>query len=386
MLAITLILSSLLFSDCSRRLDATSIRKQYATVSANLGPYCDGFFIKDTLEAAMLLDQKWSLESAWVIEYLNAHPSSTVEQIETEISSLDKKLSGSVTLLDKNLYSVSIQEGEIGNVFLAASDGRRFRVVWNAKDALASTEEKGNILRPWSAQAARDGCRKNVSEEDWLNCGPLYGGFNRLPNDKTGRRRFYLDGTYAERAGLSAAAQLSIWTWDGTVLRPQFTGTYAFYIDQPVGIRVDGEFLRIRVHDQYRTFHTCCDDEGRPMEWNFRLTPTGVEDLGKTPIVLELEIIDELFYRTARVMPADDIASPDAQSQARALIRQLPKENGLPTLGSLMTTTSKPIGSVTKFCFEAEYSVLFTIRQVEGKPYVVSLKQLDYCPAEPPHK
>jgi hypothetical protein len=385
-LAITIVLSSLLFSGCSRRLDAKTIRKRYAAVSANLSPYCDGFFLKDTPQAATLLDQKWSLESAWVIEYLNEHPSATVKQIETEISTLDNKLSGSVTLLDKNLYSISIQEGEIGNVFLAAGEAKRFRIVWNAKDAMAGAGEKGNYFRPWSAQAARDGCRENVSGGDWLSCGPLYGGFDRLPNDKMGRRRFYLDGTYAEYAGLSAAAQLSIWTWDGTVLRPQFTGTYTFYIDQPVGIRIDGEFLRIRVRDQYRTFHTCCDDEGRPMDWNLRLTPTGVEDLGKTPVVSELETIDELFYRIARVMAADDIASPEAQSQARALIRQQPKESGLPAFGSLMTTTSKPVGSVTKFCFEADYSMLFTIKRVEGKPYVVSLKQIDYCPAEPAHK
>jgi hypothetical protein len=350
-LAITIVLSSLLFSGCSRRLDAKTIRKRYAAVSANLSPYCDGFFLKDTPQAATLLDQKWSLESAWVIEYLNEHPSATVKQIETEISALDNKLSGSVTLLDKNLYSISIQEGEIGNVFLAAGEAKRFRIVWNAKDAMAGAGEKGNYFRPWSAQAARDGCRENVSGGDWLSCGPLYGGFDRLPNDKMGRRRFYLDGTYAEYAGLSAAAQLSIWTWDGTVLRPQFTGTYTFYIDQPVGIRIDGEFLRIRVRDQYRAFHTCCDDEGRPMDWNLRLTPTGIEDLGKTPVVC-----------------------------------QQPNESGLPAFGSLMTTTSKPVGSVTKFCFEADYSMVFTIKRVEGKPYVVSLKQIDYCPAEPAHK
>jgi hypothetical protein len=386
MLEIVIAISLLLSNACFRRQDATSIRKQYAAVSANLRPHMDGFSIDDTPQAAMLLDQKWSLESAWVIEYLNTHPSAAVQQIESAIRILD--IQGSVTALDNNLYGVSIQEGETGNVFLAASDGKRFRVIWNAKDAALKSRGKDNFLRPWSAQAARKDCRKNAKEEDWLSCGPLYGRFDRLPNGKMGKRRFYLNGTYAEYAGMNAAAQLSIWTWDGSEFRPQFDGTYTYYIDQPVGTRVDGEVLKIRVRAQYRTFHTCCDDEGRPMDWNLRLTPTGVEDLGKTPVVSELETIDELFYRIASLAPADEIASPEAQNQARTLIRQQPGQqpNGLPDFGSLMTTTRKSEGNVTRFCFEADDSFLFTIRRVGQKPYVVSLKQLDYCPAESIHK
>jgi hypothetical protein len=384
--AIAIAFSFLQFAGCSRQQDR--IRRQYAAISKNLLPFCDGFLIKDTPQAGMLLDQKWSLESDWVIEFLNTHPSATVEQISTAISDLDKGLSGSVDLLDKNLYGISIQENGRGNVFLASSDGKHFRAVWNAKDAMPAAGKKGNFLHPWSAEAARDGCRNNSreSEEDGPSCGPLCGGFGRLPNDKMGRLRFYLVGVYAQYAGLNATAQLSIWTWDGHAIRPQFTGTYTYYVDKPGGMRLDGDVLRIRVRDQYRTFSTCCDDEGRPMDWNLKLTPTGVEDIGKTPVVSKLETIDELFYRIARAMPIKDIASPQVLSRARTLIRQFPQTGGLPVLGTLEFADSKPVGGVTELCFLEGYGLSFVITQIEGKPYLLSLKQLDRCPSEPANK
>ena len=114
---------------------------------------------------------------------------------------------------------------------------------------------------------------------------------------------------------------------------PEFVGTYSYYIGQPVGTRLEGELLRVRVRAQYRTFSTCCDDEGRPMDWNLKLTPTGVEDLGYSPVPSPLEIVDEVFSRTAKGIPADDIAAPQVVAQARALVRRMPKEKRSPRHG-----------------------------------------------------
>ena len=117
------------------------------------------------------------------------------------------------------------------------------------------------------------------------------------------------------------------------------------------------------------------------MDWNLKVTPTGIEDLGKTPIVSELETIDELFFRVARSMPADDIATPQVRNRARALIRQMPKNDGLPSLGSIMPFKAKSLGSITRFCFDADYSLSFTLKRLQGKPFIMSMEQLDYCPA-----
>ncbi len=373
--------STLAASACSTRASTDKMKTEYAAVSATLKPHSDGFSIDESPQASALLDRKWSLEAAWVIAYLNGHPSATEGQVKAAVSELDKGLESNVTLLDQGTYGIAIREGEIGNVFLAASDRKRFRVVWNAKDLRPSATKESKLLGAWSAESARGQCRTKEKEEGWLGCGPLFGSFGPLPNDEKGRHRFYIDGTYAELAGLSAAAQLSIWTWDGSTVRPQFADNYVYYIDQPEGTRAEGEFLRVRVRDQFRTFSTCCDDEGRPMDWNIRITPTGIEDLGKTAVVSELESIDELFYRAARAKPTEDIATAQAGTRARTLVRQMAKKNGIPSLGTLMYSNRKPAGSVTEFCFEADYSLLFTIKTVAGKPYLNSMKQLDYCPA-----
>jgi len=373
--------SMLAASACSTRASSDQMRREYAAVSAALNPHSDGFSIDESPQASVLLDRKWSLEAAWVIAYLNGHLSATEGQVEAAVSELDKGLESNVTQLDQGTYGIAIREGEIGNVFLAALDRKRFRVVWNAKDLRPGATKASKLQGAWSAESARGQCRTKEKEENWLGCGPIYGSFGRLPDDEKGRHRFYINGTYAEAAGLSAAAQLSIWTWDGLTLRSQFADNYIYYIDQPEGTRVEGEFLRVRVRDQFRTFSTCCDDEGRPMDWNIRVSPTAVEDLGKTAVVSELESIDELFYRLARARPTDDIATTQVATRARTLIRQMAKENGIPSLGILEYSNRKLAGSVTEFCFEADYSLLFTIKTVASKPYLNSMKQLDYCPA-----
>jgi hypothetical protein len=386
---ITKLSSILLAVACSQHVNMTAIKKEHTAVSADLRAHSDGFSIDDTPLASALLDRKWSLEAAWVVAYLNGHPSATADQVKAAISELG--LDSDSILLDKGMYGITTREGEIGNAFLIAADGKRFKVVWNAKDSMRSTIPKSKLLEAWSAKAAQSQCRAHKTDKDWLTCGPVYGSFNRIPDDRMKRRRFYLSAIYAEFAGLNAEAQLSIWTWDGSILQPQFIDDYVFYIDQPKGteadgMQPDGESLRFRVRDQYRTFSTCCDDEGRPMDWKLKVTPTGIEDLGKRPVVSELETIDELFCRVAQDKLTDDIADPRVRSRVRTLIRQMPKKDGLPSLGTLEYSNAKPAGSLTEFCFEADYSLLFTLKKLQGKPYLMSMKQLDYCPAAAPSK
>jgi len=369
---------------CSTRANPAKIRKEYAAVAAALRGHSDGFSIDESSGASALLDRKWSLQAEWVAAFLNAHPSATGKQIEGSVSDLDANLRSDVTSLGQGLYGVGIEEGEMGNAFVVAKKGKHYRPVWIAKDLRPGTTRDGKLLAAWSAQAAREECRPKAREEDWLNCGPLHGVFDSLPDDDQGRRRFFLNGSYAERAGMTVAAQLSIWVWDGSEPRLEFVGTYIFYIEQPVGTRLEGEFLRVRVRDQYRTFSTCCDDEGRPMDWNLKVTPTGVQNLGYSPVPSPLEALDELFYRIAKGMPAEDVATPQVLAQARALVRRAPKENGIPTLGTLMSTSPDPAGGATEFCADFEESSLaFSMERVNGKPYLTAMKERTHCPSPP---
>jgi hypothetical protein len=367
---------------CSTRDNPTKIRKEYADVTAALKGHSDGFFIDEGPETSALLDRKWSLQAAWVTAYLEEHPSAVAEQIEGSVSHLDANLRSEATLLGRGLYGIAIQEGEIGNVFIVAEKRKHYAAVWNAKDSTPNATRESKLLAAWSAQAARGECRSRSREENWSNCGPLYGKLGNLPNDDKGRPRFFLNGSYAEAAGLTVAAQLSVWVWDGSEPRSEFVGTYSYYIDQEVGARLEGELLRIRVRDQYRTFSTCCDDEGRPMDWNLKLTPTGVQDLGYSPVPSPLEIIDELFYRTASDMPADDIAASQVLARARALVLEMPKENGIPALGTLAPPYPNLEGPA-EFCVEFEgygYGLAFSMGTAQGKPYLKAMRQQARCP------
>ena len=366
---------------CSTRANPNKIRKEYATVAAALKGRSDGFFTDERPETSALLDRKWSLQAAWVTAYLEEHPSTAAKQIEGSVSDLDANLRSEATLLGQGWYGIAVQEGEVGNVFIVAEKGKHYRPVWNAKDLRPGVTRNSKLLTAWSAQAARGDCRSKSRDDDWLNCGPLYGTFGSLPNDDKGRRRFLLEGSYAESFGLTVAAQLSVWVWDGSEPRTEFVGTYSYYIDQPVGTRLEGGVLRIRVRNQYRAFSTCCDDEGRPMDWNLKLTPSGVQDLGYSPVPTPLEAMDELFYRTAKGMPADDVATAQVQAQARALMRRMPKENGIPTLGTLMPPCPNPTGDAAEFCAGFDgYGLAFAMRRVHGAPYLTSMKKRTGCP------
>ena len=223
-------------------------------------------------------------------------------------------------------------------------------------------------------------CRTKARDQGWLNRGPVSGGFGSLPDDDKGRRRFFLDGSYAAYAGLTVAAQLSVWVWDGSEPKLEFVGTYGSYIGQAVGTRLEGEILRVRVRDQYRTFSTCCDDEGRPMDWNLKLTPTGVQDLGYSPVPSPLEALDELFYRTSSGIPADDVAAPPVLAK-RVLIRRMSKENGIPDLGRLMPPYPDPGGGAGEFCADfRDGGLAFSMGRVNGKPYLTAMKQRAHCP------
>lgn len=205
----------------------------------------------------------------------------------------------------------------------------------------------------------------------------------RLPDDDKGHQRYFLGGSYAEDAGLSVAAQLSVWAWDGSEPKLEFVGTYSSYIFQAVATRLEGEILRVRVRQQYRTFSTCCDDEGRPMDWNLKLTPTGVQDLGYSPVPSPLETVDELFYRIAKGIPADDVAAAPVLAQARALMRRMPQENGVPTLGTLMPPYPNPAGDAADFCADFAldgFGLEFSMRKLNGKPYLTAMRQRAHCP------
>ena len=107
----------------------------------------------------------------------------------------------------------------------------------------------------------------------------------------------------------------------------------------------------------------------------------GVQDLGYSPVPSPLEILDELFYRTAKGIPADDIAAPHVLAEARALTLRTSKENGIPAIGTLMPPNPSSAGEVPEVCVEFEgYSFALSMARVNGKPYLTAMRQRVDCP------
>ena len=116
------------------------------------------------------------------------------------------------------------------------------------------------------------------------------------------------------------------------------------------------------------------------MDWNLKLIPTGVEDMGYSPVSSPLEALDELFCRTAKGLPADDVAARPVLAQVREVLSRTPRENGLPTLGTLMSPY--PAENAPEFCVDFEdFGLDFSGARVNGKFFLTAMRELSHCPA-----
>jgi len=208
---------------------------------------------------------------------------------------------------------------EIGNYFIVTRTAGHFRVAWNIADPQSVHGKQAQVLAAWRPRNAR---------EQWrtiLTAGPVSASLASLPPDAKGRSRFYLDGTYVEPVGIVVPAQISVWVWDGSRAKPLVVRRYAVDIDQNVGTRLEGNLLKVRQQEYFRTIDPSCDCEVRPTDWTLRITDNGVQDLGDKSLVPELDAVDELYYRLIHRKPASDIASPDAINAANALLLDVRK-------------------------------------------------------------
>jgi hypothetical protein len=205
--------------------------------------------------------------------------------------------------LDAQTVLASASRGEMGTVFIVAARDNRFATAWTIADAAASSVPEAGLLSAWVPARARDSCRKPPPDATWLTCGALSGAIGKLPDARGGRHRFYVDATYAQGMGMTVTAQLSIWRWTGQTAEPLLAKIYDYMIDQKLGTRLDGDLLRLRVKDEFKSFFACGSCEGRQLDWTIRIGPDRIEDLGKTSAVPELDLVDTLYDRVLRDQP-----------------------------------------------------------------------------------
>jgi hypothetical protein len=348
----------------------------YRGARAEFDRYSDGFFLGGGEAGAIAFDRVWSLWERRAAEFLDANPSASPARLAVALKVMDPDANAHVET-EHGLYLVAPHIGEIGSVFLLARRGGHFRTVWSTRDAARGGRERFPLLAAWQARRTQDGCRKNI---DQATCGALYGkdmGF--LPPDAKGHPRFYIDATYAQEAGATLDAQLSIWTWDGYTAFPQFADTYAYAFDDQGAItRVEGNMIRVRRKNEFSSFIACGACEGRQMEWTIKLTPNGVADQGRKSSVPELDAVDALFDRLSKGLPTRALAAPQVTAVLKRAVDEQ-RGNGLDrfTLGLLGHTEVFRIGGNATLCFSADEAgpYLFTLMGRRGGYYIADVRE-----------
>ena len=299
-----------------------SIKHDYLTATSALQKHIeDDFWIDDAPASPELLRRHWFTAGEWVAAWLNEHPQAGAEGVRTAIQELVPEDANPKYLkLTDEAYLVAAP-GALGNAFVVARMSGRYRLARSTAQIQAATGKQADILAAWRPENARHGRRGPY----WAASGSAGTveptEFAMLPRDAEGRVRFYIEGAYAQSAGGTMGAQISLWSWDGTVARPLLARDFAVVVDQSVGTRLEGDLLKVQQKKFFRTFSSCGQCEERQTDWTVRITPEGVEDLGETSMVPELDAVDELFFRLVHQKPATDIASPRAISEAEKIVK-----------------------------------------------------------------
>jgi hypothetical protein len=207
-----------------------------------------------------------------------------------------------------------------------------------------------------------------------------------LPTDAQGHTCFYIHGIYAQGAGGAGGAQVSLWLWDGKTARPLIARNYTEMIGQAVAARVEGNLLKVQEKKSFRTFSSCGQCEERQTDWIVRLAPEGIEELGETSTVPEIDVVDELFYRVIHHQPAGDVAAPAVVRNADEIIQEAhkgvsPKDwEKFPNLGMMMGDwTVHSDGNGKKLCLnvDAAGTNIFTLKSAGGKLFISDMKPTD---------
>jgi len=225
----------------------------------------------------------------------------------------DKTIDVSALPLEAGVWLVTLSRFEdSADVFVAERKAGGYAITWRLGDAEAGAVGDLKPLRAWTVAAAQDDCRKHLPDADWADCGPIAPEIGALPSGSGGRPRFWLLGTYAQEAGETESAQLSLWRWDGKAASPLLARTFQFKIDEDEGPTVVGRVVRLPVKDDFKTMLSCGACSGRQRIWRFGLTAEGVRDLGERSVTPELDLADQLFDRAAHHRALADLASPTA--------------------------------------------------------------------------
>jgi hypothetical protein len=364
------------------RASLDQIKRDYqAAVSQVKKHTVNDFWIDGTAESTAALKREWRLAGEWVATWLNEHPSSRGDGVSTAITQLmPSDTQPRYLKLNDGVFLVS-EPGFIGsNVFILAKASGRYRLAWSTAQFQNASGKQAEVLSAWQAENARDGGRNPSYATSLGRFGPIaFSELGRLPDDASGHARFYIQGGYAQSAGNTVGQQISLWSWNGVTAHLLRARDYISTLDDSVGVRLEGNLLKVREKKPFRTFWLCCaGSEERATDWTVRLNGRGLEDLGEKSVVPELDAIDHLFFRLTHHQSVRGIASSAAAKAATEILRKAcegqpsAEWTRLPSLGVVNESTLENThdGKLVHLSFEDLGNYTFRLESVQGRFFV----------------
>ena len=316
--------------------DDAAAKAAFHAAEAALNHHFNGVFLDDDPRAPGLLKAVWRLVKQWAVDYLNRHPAATATELKAAIGTLSPDLNTEAMRLDARTVLVSVSLTSLGTVFIIADRGHRFGIAWDITDTAARPPRGFGMLATWLADRARPTCRESPRVSVQESCGSISGTIGKLPDQRDGHHRFYLDATYGQPMGSTVAAQISIWKLTNRTARPLFVKAYNYMIDQSRGTRVVGDVLHLAMKTRFKTFFVCGPCEGRQLDWRIRIGPDRIENLGEKSLTPEVDLVDTLFDRMLKRKMTKDIATKAVTAVLKPHIDKVRKEAGSSGLGDAL--------------------------------------------------
>jgi hypothetical protein len=327
--------------------DSIALENAYRQAAERVEKHSDNIWLDGNPKGERALNHAWALLAEWTAAYLEEHPGATPKLLKRAAPGGDLE---AVPLGPRTMLVSAAAGPAFGTIFIVDGTHGPFHPVWSIRGRTG--RDAFPLLDAWTAKAAGENCREAVGDPDWLRCGPVGGTAKRLADDAQGHPRFFVEASYAEVAGNTEAEQLSFWTWTGATAEPQFVTTAGVNIDDE-STRLDGELLKVRVAENYRMISPWWDHYDRELDWEFRAGPQRIEDLGKMPVVPEMDTVDEVLFRAAHHLPADDLATREVQATIGKIVPDA-GAGGEASLGMYGSSTVRHEDGRTLVCLPAQ--------------------------------
>jgi hypothetical protein len=353
----------------------------------------DLFLHDDSADGIHALEEMWAAGADAAIRVLADKPNATSIDIEAALCGLwtSSRKCGEqdyareeVVSLGPHLFLVSLSSLETGTVFIVGLRRDKPALLWSISSGTPQERDPRGLVSAWKADRAGEACGMPGSRHEPRTCGPLYASAGALPSDAFGRPRFYVDAGYAQAAGATIGKQSSVWRWDGEAAELLWIDSHNVMVEQELGIEFNDGVLTVGEKEQFRSFFACGSCEARQMAHRIRITPTGVEDLGRFSTTPELDLIDELFWRLATGRETADIASLQVSQllkpQITAALDESQKiDRDYFTTGMLADVAVTQSGGFKLLCFTVDGDIgrlYFTIETKRlGAPRLVTVTQ-----------